>query len=1135
MAGNRQEFDKIMAQAQTYATAEDWQAALREYIKAAKEIPNELNARLKLAIAFYKTNRFDQAFPQLQALVKIRPKDPEALRYLAETLIKLGRNQEAVDTFYKLRDLAIELGQEITRIEALSDIIGLNPDNVDAYLEIIATYQNMGDNASAAAVALELSRYYISQGRNDNALRTVEDALEIAPDNQDLIALKGQLETGTIIDLPDLPDLHLEDELPALPDFPDAEDVGATTPTGHSQNQGATYEPPQASGSYSNTVNQIIMEAERALEAGESGRALRQYELAIEAGADGSDLFYSIGQLYAQENQLDQASEYLYRAAQDPDYAASALYALAQVYEQQGDIAKAGDTYDNALMMIDLQQIGENEVDELIDMYETAASVFLHQENTDKAADLYTRLSGYLQSQGFNTPKSGLVLVKAHELRENVLKSKTAAATASSESRAGQPFIRFGGGTDGVPIYSDGLDDGENISTDLSDVLSPNGNGRHGFNGMTDLTADPSRLSSDQGLDFLAKPTITPPPSTQLAVEAVFPSQIVRIEQNVLAMPYIRAAEDFLRRGLASAAIDACHETIRFFPDYLPAQFILAEVFIQRGWYDIAKTKYQFLVDIYQIRSEPLKAVEAFKRLVLLSPDNTGLRSKLANLMLQNGLQEQAAEIMLSNVDSFLRSNQMESALAECKKLRTLAPNSAPIRVQYGDLLLQNNEYPEALGEFRKAIELDSNNLKAICLLNVTLLISGEGSTDARWGSFKAVLERTREDAKTLQTVNDTYRIAFYQHSHAGLAYALGCLYLEARHFPIAMRLFEETVKLATANSMQYTYELLARWELAQGYSELGKIEEMVSELGKVVNLTESAHPADYGHLSLRYGSLPDQSIIYRKLATAFSKQGQKDYALKALKRVKQFKPYDREVYFELAELHFDQGQLNEALAELGELTTYYEQKGDVEAVIEVLKEMIRLAPNKIEVRDKLAQVYLKSGKTEEGLAQLEELAELQDRSSRKKDAVRTFQREAELYWTLGNREKAYNLYDRIVQISPNDIEARQQLVNLHILAGRFKDAADEQRAIAEICMRTGQTQEAIAALHQVIQLALDDTRAYYQLASVLSSIGEYGQSYKLYSRILRLEPENDKAKALQAQARQKAIQAGQLQEKKKE
>jgi tetratricopeptide (TPR) repeat protein len=197
--------------------------------------------------------------------------------------------------------------------------------------------------------------------------------------------------------------------------------------------------------------------------------------------------------------------------------------------------------------------------------------------------------------------------------------------------------------------------------------------------------------------------------------------------------------------------------------------------------------------------------------------------------------------------------------------------------------------------------------------------------------------------------------------------------------------------------------------------------------------------------------------------------------------------------------------------------------------MIEVLKQMVKLAPNKIEVHDKLSQVYLQKGLIPDGLQELDELAELQKKNGRLKDAVRSLQKAAEIYQMMGQQNKCYELYDRIVRISPGDVEARQQLVNLYIMAGRLKDAGNEQRAIAQICLQNNQTQEAIAALHQVIMLAPDDTRAYFQLATVLTGAGEFGQSYKLYNRILRLEPDNEKAQRLMAQVKQKGIEGGQI------
>src|SRR5205085_5994696 len=129
-------------------------------------------------------------------------------------------------------------------------------------------------------------------------------------------------------------------------------------------------------------------------------------------------------------------------------------------------------------------------------------------------------------------------------------------------------------------------------------------------------------------------------------------------------------------------------------------------------------------------------------------------------------------------------------------------------------------------------------------------------------------------------------------------------------------------------------------------------------------------------------------------------------------------------------------------------------------------------------------------------------------------------------YWLMGKMEPAYELYDRIVRISPGDVEARQQLVNRYLMLGRVADAIEEQRTIAQICMQANNTKEAIAALHQVIGLSPEDSRAYFQLASILSNTNEHYQAYRLYQRILRLEPNNDKARKLMEQANKKGLEA---------
>jgi len=1161
MAENRQVYDEAMAQGRELQTNSQWEKAFREFYKAASEFKSDVAARVGMAQTLAKLNRYDQALNQYQGLVKMRPTDPDILRGYAETLAQLDRKAEAIDAFYKLRDIAKDQQQPIQRIEALSEIIGLDESRTDAYEEIVEVYITEGDNSSAAAVGVELARYYNRIGQTQQALEILNDVVQLDPSNPDAHTLMTEWEDGsaTVIapprvaapepDLDDLPDL---DALESL--------VSATGPGGYTAPSKPTpprpvEETPQPTfgDDLTNAVSpaptadlvsgtqKLITEAELSLERGEIGKAIRHYEMAIEAGADGADIHYSLGQLYTQQGQHQQAVEQLRKATLDMDYAASAWFALGSAYEGMGDLEEAGNAYEEALRQIDLTQIGENEVDELIDMYDVAANAYQKIGNEVKAASLYTKLAGFVSGKGFRTEKSTLVLIKAREMsekavRERVITGRLQGEEAPPASRSPMTkleedlAIAFGDGESITGSTLPGFSSSISFLGGEGDFLKPlNGNGAASSNGLSGLDLLDEGVSGSK-LSTLLEPAVATMPA-MLTVQPIFPSHLIEIEPNALAMPYLRASEDFMKRDLLQAAMDACHEMIRYFPGYLPAQAILAELFVKKGWLEQARTKYQFIVDLYNTRDDTTKSIQAYRRLADISPDNMPLRSKLANLMMANGMKEEAAELLLTTIDSYVRTGQTERALEECKKLRNLAPNSAPIRIQYGELLNRLERHTEALGEFRRALELEPTNIRALCLLNITLFLTDQ--SEVRWTSFKTVLDEMASNNEARGTIMNEYRQALFLFNHAALNYASACINLEAKLKPQAIRSLEETLRMAVNDPAMQEFEILARWELGQTYLDSLIYDKAVDELSKTINLLEAANSANYAPSTMRYGSLPTQLTIYRKLAQAFMKQGQVPYALKALKTVKRLLPYDREVYFELAELHFQQGQLSEALAELGELSDHYERLNQTDNVVEVLKEMVRLAPSRIEVRDKLSQVYLNRGMIDDGLAEIDELAELQRKNGRMKDAVRSLQRGAEIYFMMGKQDKAYGLYDRIVRIAPGDIEARQQLVNLHILGMRLGDAIEEQRTIAQICLQSGNTNDAIGALHQLIGLAPEDTRAYFQLADVLKSVGEFGQAFKLYGRVVKLEPTNEKAKTLQGQMRQKAIEAGQIKEDK--
>ncbi|HEX2910940.1 MAG TPA: tetratricopeptide repeat protein [Chloroflexia bacterium] len=1092
MAEVNQGFDAAMRRGREFVAAGDWAKALNEFIRAAQSAPSDITARYNLALALFKLGHNDQAYQQFQGITRLQPQNTEAWMRIAEIQAATNKRAEAVQTLQRVKEIHKKAQKQREVAEVLREIIKVDPAQVEAYRELADIAKARGERKAAASIITNLGQYFQAQGRTQDALSAANEALLLQPDYQEALTLREQANPHSI-------PAGLEG-LAALPsiDLLSNGNGGTQTPARNGSGMIARV----SASEY--TINQLINTAEEALARGDTGLALRNYELAVEEGVNRADVFYSIGQLYAQNGQVEQAVDYLTRASNDHDYAASSFFTMGQVYDEAGRLDEAANAYRDALDRIDLQTIGRDEIDELIEMYEALGKVLEKQEKVAEAADVYNRLAQFINNKNLRTERTALVIIHARELSDKVAERSSAPASPviHEEEEALTSSIRFGSEESLVHLTGNeenpGIGDGKTATGSLRLPIGAFANS----NGA------------------MRAPVINTP-----TIPARFPTNLVALEPRSETTPWLRAAEEFMRTDRLTAATDACQEIIRYYPDYIPAQAILAEISVAQERLEQARSKYQLIVDLYQVRGDQTKSVECYKRLAEISPDNMGLRSKLANVLLQSNQKEEAAELLLSTIGNYARTGQLERALEECKRLRGLAPQSAPIRVQYAELLIRMDRYNEAMPELRAALELDPNNLKALALLNISSFLIGDSSV--KWNSFQTVVEKARKDENSRKLFLEEYRQAAMLYNHPGVFYAYGCLYLDSSQSKQAERVLAQA--LEQSGPAKAEFEPLIHWSLGQIYLEQHRSKEAVEELTQATGLVDRADPALYAASSASFGTLPNQIQLHRKMAQAYAADGNPAEAVKALKTVKKLTPYNREIHRELADLYFNQGQLNEALSELGELVAHYDESGKVDEMIEVLREMAELAPNNMGVKDKLSEVYLKRGMIDAGLKELDELAELQRKNGRLKDAVRTLQRAAETYWMMGKMDPAYELYDRIVRISPGDVEARQQLVNRHLMSGRVADAVEEQRTIAQICLQSNNTQEAIAALHQVIGLAPEDMRAYFQLANVLSSTNEHYQAYRLYQRVLRLDPKNEKARQLMEQAQRNAVEAGQM------
>ncbi|MGC8875006.1 MAG: tetratricopeptide repeat protein, partial [Chloroflexia bacterium] len=465
------------------------------------------------------------------------------------------------------------------------------------------------------------------------------------------------------------------------------------------------------------------------------------------------------------------------------------------------------------------------------------------------------------------------------------------------------------------------------------------------------------------------------------------------------------------------------------------------------------------------------------------------------------------------------RLGQTTRAIETFREVRARAPESREVYLEYGLFLLKLDRPEAAVGELRRAVQMDPRDPVGLARINIVLAWLRD--EEPFWESLDAVLRRAEEDEQAGRTMEQEYKEALLIQELPSLYYALGLLQRQAGRIPEALESFQRASQLL-GDEPRDPLQLRLLRAAAEAQLLLGQIEEAISTLQKGLKWAEALAPQLPAGPSTGPRAIPHALAFYHWLAEAYTKLGWFDQAIAVLSQARTAHPHDRETVTKLADLFFRQGNLRQALAELSGLATHYEQSNDLDSALAVLQQMVRLAPSNLTVRRRLATLSIRRGFVDRGLNELETVAELQQKKGLIEEAVRSLQQIAEIYWTMGRQDRAYQAYGRIVQLVPHDVAARQQLVNLHILAGRLADALEEQRTIARIALERKETETAIAALHQVLALNPEDRWALRELAELLAVIGEHGQAVRLYRRLARLEPQDTAIAArLQEEERQ--------------
>ncbi|HEY0737586.1 MAG TPA: tetratricopeptide repeat protein [Herpetosiphonaceae bacterium] len=1070
MAGNRAIFERAMEQGRAAAQREDWSTALKEMLRAVQEIPNDLDARSSLAVALYHNEKYPQAIQLLEELRKRRGDDPYTLAYLARAYEGNQDFPQAVGILVRLGEQALEQRIIPEALEAFEEAIRLAPQDTDLRIRLAEVLVDAGDMRRAAEQCVEIGRIRHAAGDTEGAIEAVDEALSLDSSSRTAQALRAELAQQS------------QQSQPAAPE-PSYQPPVETFRSG----TGGLHDPRLA-------TDQLLAHAAQQREAGNLTGALRSYERALQQGVENPDLFYSLGMIYQERGDHTSAINLLRKVTGNDEYALSAHYSLGDSLKALGEIQQAAEEYETTIRLVDLESIGRTEADDLIAMYQAAAECYAELGELSRAASLYGTLAGFLQSKRWGKELADEYHARAKEFTERAMFAKLRTL-----------------GTGSLPV--------ERVIETAPQETTPAQTTWGALPSFTDFLRGDTPVEEQPADPFAALDSM-PMPDTRI-FPPVTPIDTSGCDETIVR--FIEASGRFIEQGLVWAAVDACHEVIRHDNNYLPVHLRLGEIYEREGRIEDATLKYRTLIDIYAARGQEVEAIDVYYRMIDLMPETTNMRGQLVELLRKARRVEAAVEQALVVANTYFKQGQTSRALEEYRRIQSWAPPSAALHQEYGQALLKLERWEAAQFEFRRAVQLDPNAPVALAQLNLTMAVLGQNE-QAMWDSFAALLQKLNAEPQYHPAVQAEYRSALLIVDTPILHYLLGLIQQIANQHASAMLSFEQALSLLVMEERPQLSPILVHQAMAESYLAQEQAQEAIDQLHTVQRLFVE-QPLHI--VSMHSFARPlTESELQRKLAKALTNVGQWDAAIKALKICQQFDPAEPSAYNQLADIYVQQGNMDAALDQYSQLATVQESRQQLDRAIEALDQAAQLAPSALPIRSRLAQMLIRRGILDRGLKELTEVASLQRGAGQIKEAVASLQQAAEIQWMLGKLDQVYHLYDMIVAFAPEDIDARQQLVNLHILAGRRDAAIAEQRRIARICTDQKNYTEAISCFHQIIALDPADGDAYESLGDLLMRQHEYEQAVRLYKRLSRLRPNDERVEALQSAAERMLVQS---------
>jgi tetratricopeptide (TPR) repeat protein len=583
-------------------------------------------------------------------------------------------------------------------------------------------------------------------------------------------------------------------------------------------------------------------------------------------------------------------------------------------------------------------------------------------------------------------------------------------------------------------------------------------------------------------------------PNDPLPVEKIAQiyEKLGRIDQAQTAA--LRAAEMHLKSRDALKAIDSWKFVTRLNPDNVQAHTRLAMVYERMGQKEQAVSELLLLAGLFQRANQLDKAFQAINYSLQLLPGNPQTLDALATLKEHKSLPKPHRVSQVTAPADLDQVRQLEAPLEEAVEISQTPVGEARQKAlaTLAGMLFEN---PEA----QKKDDLPKKGIQAI--VRGADGQSRQQTDPSRILYYLSQLVDLQSRGENTLATRELERAMEIGLDHPAAYFDLGLLHYENGRMESAYRMLQHAVD-------HPDFALGTRFLMAQILYQLGKVKDASVQYMKALSLADAAvipESEAKDLLQVYEPIIESQTQIYdpayheKVCANISGLLNREDWRAHILRARQQLNAQSSGgTLVPLAEMitQARSSQVVESLARINELA----QSGHTMSAMEEAFYALQFAPTYLPLHAFMGDLLASDDHVPE--------------------AIEKYTAVAKSYSTRGEARRAVEYYRKIISIAPHDLKAHRQLVSQLIATGQVEDALKEQMNLADVYYHQADLESTRKAYAESLRLCqqyrLDRSWAVeilYRLADIYMQSLDWRQSLQAFEQICALKSDDEKAR----------------------